>query len=108
MDHNTKCRQFFDIQRNRQMKVRKYLDSGNENYEIGNYSEAIYLFKKGIEELGDCYDSPGLLDDTGTKFLMAKSEERRRNFEYAAHGLRSVLKDRLSLYERLNNLERKC
>jgi hypothetical protein len=90
------------------MKVQRYYDSGNEKYKIGNYLEAIYLFKKGIEELGDCYDTPGLLDDTGTKFLMAKSEERRQNLDNAAYSLRSVLRDRLLLYDKLNDVERKC
>lgn len=90
------------------MKVKKYFDFGNENYISKNYLEAIFFFKKGIEELGNCYDSPGLLDDTGTKFLMAKSEERKQNYFNAADGFRSVLNNRLSLYEELNKLDRKC
>ncbi|HEV7817292.1 MAG TPA: hypothetical protein VGP06_19590 [Janthinobacterium sp.] len=90
------------------MNVKKHFDSGNANFLEEKYIEAITDFRKGLDELGNCYSSPGLLDHTGMRLLLAKMEERDYRFDNAARLLKETLNERLYRYQQLKDSAPQC
>lgn len=88
------------------MYSKKYLEIGTKKFNDNNFIEAISNFKQGIEELGDCYRSKKVLDDSENWILIAWIEEDKKRFQNAAKILKRTLSERIDLYEQ--NSERKC
>ncbi len=62
-----------------------------------NWLAANQLLKQGLAALGNSYLTPEMIDETGTKLLLADIEERKGSLETAALIRRRILGDRLSL-----------
>lgn len=71
----------------------------------GDFKLASSLFDEGIERLASTYLYDRLIDDTGMKLVLAKSEERRGALENAANIKNRVLESRLAAYRLKSNCE---
>lgn len=71
----------------------------SEKLEENDIGKSIYFLKKGVEILGDSYESDKVLDSTGMKRALALSEEKKGNMQKAYHLLQNVLLSRLSIYD---------
>ncbi|HEX5259631.1 MAG TPA: hypothetical protein VFW35_12750 [Sphingomicrobium sp.] len=62
------------------------------------YAEANALLDRGIEILGNIYQTNAGLDDTATKLAVARIDAERGEAKTAANLKRNVLEARLELY----------
>jgi hypothetical protein len=66
------------------------------------WSVAIELARKGLDELGQEYARPQVVDDTGLKALAAEDQLRQGHPENAARTLARVLENRIFCYVELH------
>lgn len=64
----------------------------------GETEAALRAFEAGIEALGDLYQSPDLIDDTGMKLAMGRAARTQGRTVEAAALLSGVLESRLAAY----------
>jgi hypothetical protein len=74
------------------------LSYGRSLAERGRRADAVGIFRRGIEALGDSYYGPELVDDTGTKLLLAENFASKGDWERAATVFDRVLEARLQVY----------
>lgn len=84
------------------MTTKDYFDRGKKLREQGNNEAAIREFSTALEMLGDSYQHPSVIDDTGTKLALAQHEAERGNVQVAATLYERVVASRLALQERLH------
>lgn len=75
-----------------------YFGAGDQAEKSHNAAMAAEAFKAGVEEMGDTYQNPEVLDDSGMKLVAARSKEKSAGIEAAGPIYRRVLETRLSLY----------
>lgn len=80
--------------------VRNKLSIGEVAIHDGRYVDAIKHFKDGISALGRLYRSVNVIDDSGMKFALGKSNEFDNDLEGAANIFRGVLASRIRMYEK--------
>jgi hypothetical protein len=101
------------------MDVSKDLSSKNLSQEIDHilrltddkikeqdWASANGLLKKGLTVLGSSYSLPDTIDETGTKLILADSEERNGNLEGAVRIRRRILENRYILLQRKASLSK--
>lgn len=64
----------------------------------GDARVAVQSFDSGVDALGATYYDEDLIDDSGMKLVLAKTEEAQGRFESAANLKKSVLESRLSAW----------
>jgi hypothetical protein len=74
------------------------LARGRNEAERGEDEHACPTYLAGLDALGDRYFSPGLLDDTGMKLILARDNVREHRFKAAALMLERILEARLQVY----------
>ena len=75
-----------------------YLKRGRVLVADKDHSKAVQPLRVGIEILGDRYEDPDSIDDTGMKLVMARSNQEKEEFETAATLLDRVLESRIRQY----------
>lgn len=82
--------------------LKNQLKSATASIAMEKYAAAITMLDLALVELGNSYlgTSNDISDDTGTKLLLAKSEQRNGNLMLAANLKRNMLEARLELFER--------
>lgn len=82
--------------------TRDLIKTGESRLADGNYTDAIALFDRGIEQIGDRYLSDDLCDDTTTKLMLSQFVQQEGKLSQAAHLRLGVLSSRLVLLEEGN------
>jgi hypothetical protein len=82
--------------------LKKQLKAATASIAMEKYAAAIAILDPALVKLGDSYLSSNndISDDTGTKILLAESEQRNGNLMLAANLKRNMLEARLELFER--------
>lgn len=70
---------------------------GNKAVENKDFIQAINYFDKGLETIGNSYDSDGLEDSTGRKLAIANTFQKQDKLEEAANLKQKVLTTRLEI-----------
>lgn len=80
------------------------LNKANSYLKNCKYKEAILLIDKNIILLGDHYLSSRIIieDDTGTKLMLGKIEQKNGNWRHAAYLKRNVLESRVEIFQQLH------
>lgn len=73
------------------------LEQGKAKLTNKEYTQAIILFDKGIEQLANNYLSEDVIDDTGVKLTLANVEQKKGNLAHAANLKHKVLESRFTL-----------
>lgn len=73
------------------------LEQGKAKLTNKEYTQAIILFDKGIEQLANNYLSEDVIDDTGVKLTLANVEQKKGNLAHAANLKHQVLESRFTL-----------
>src|SRR5262249_17306181 len=89
---------FEDLSQVRYTQALLGLSYGRSLVERGRRPDAVGIFRRGIEALGDNYYSPELVDDTGTKLLLAENFASKGDWERAATVFDRVLEAPLQVY----------
>lgn len=74
------------------------LKSGSDLEKAGKLKEAAASLRSGIEELGDLYSGPEVLDDTEMKKILADHNQKIGKLSEAVALYRGVLETRTALY----------
>lgn len=82
-----------------------FFQRGQADESAGSYIAATRSYRAGLAEMGELYSDANLLDDTGTKLVLAESNESKNNQEAAAAVYGRVLESRLRAYERKYRLK---
>ena len=85
--------------------ARAWLALGEKLLEGGDAEAAISCAHKGLEELGDSYSDPLILDDTELKLAAAEDRIDSGHKEDGAVTMLAVLAGRLSMYKNLHKDE---
>jgi hypothetical protein len=64
----------------------------------GLAQQAAASFREGVRALGNHYQHPDTIDDTGMKLVLADANERKREYAVAATLLGRVLESRIQMY----------
>ena len=84
------------------VKAHAYSELSEALYQQDNVEQAMKSLKAGIDALGDHYQNPDLLDDTGMKLVAGEGHEDKGEYETAFYLYKSVLESRMDVYSKIN------
>jgi hypothetical protein len=77
--------------------INVFLSEGKAAIANKSFQSASDKCSEGIKLLGSDYFSSDVIDDTGSKLILAKSAEEKGNFDFAANMYCKILQSRLDL-----------
>ena len=78
-------------------RIESILVNADNDMQMQTWHQANILLKKVLADLGGQYLSKNIIDDTGSRLIIAKDQENRGELEKAAKIRFSILKCRLNL-----------